>query len=106
MRGDIYELRANPHAQGHEQQGKRYAVALQSDSLRMLATVVAAPTTTGAWESSFHPLIELNGRRTRVLVEQLQAVDAEKRLGRKVGRLSLEEQHEVDQALRLVLGLF
>ncbi|RCW43579.1 mRNA interferase MazF [Halopolyspora algeriensis] len=106
MRGDIYELRANPHAQGREQKGKRYAIALQSDSLQQLATVVAAPTSTGSWESSFHPVIELGGRRTRVLVEQLQAIDAEKRLGRKVGRLSVDEQHEVDQALRLILGLF
>lgn len=106
MRGDIHELRANPHAQGHEQKGKRYAVVLQSDSLQQLATLVAAPTTTGSWGSSFHPVIELDGRRTRVLVEQIQAVDGEKRLGRKVGRLSVDEQHEVDQALRLVLGLF
>ena len=106
MRGDIYELRATPRAQGHERKGERYAVALRSHSLQQLTTLVAAPTTTGSWESSFHPIIELNGRRTRVLVEQIQAIDAEKRLGRKVGRLSAGEQDEVDRALRLVLGLF
>ncbi|MPZ64504.1 MAG: type II toxin-antitoxin system PemK/MazF family toxin [Pseudonocardiaceae bacterium] len=104
-RGDIYQLRANPQARGHEQRGRRYAVLVQSDAL-MLSTVIAAPTSTGSWTSSFHPEIGIEGQRSRVLLEQLQAIDPQRRLGRYVGRVSPEEQHEIDHALNLVLGLF
>jgi mRNA-degrading endonuclease toxin of MazEF toxin-antitoxin module len=41
-----------------------------------------------------------------VLLEQLQAIDPERRLGRYVGRVSAEQQQEIDHALTLVLGLF
>lgn len=105
MRGEIYELRANRAAKGHEQRGPRYAVIVQSEAL-LLSTAIAAPTSTGSWTSSFHPEIEVNGRRTRVLIEQLQAIDPERRLGRKVGRISPAEQQDLDQALKLVLDLF
>ncbi|MGQ0465590.1 MAG: type II toxin-antitoxin system PemK/MazF family toxin [Sporichthyaceae bacterium] len=90
---------------GHEQRGPRYAVVLQSDALA-LSTVLAAPTSTGSWPSDFHPEIEVAGRRTKVLVEQTQAVDVERRLGTRVGRVSIEEQAEIDRALLTVLGLF
>lgn len=105
MRGEVYELRANREAKGHEQRGRRYALVVHSDAL-LLSTVVAAPTSTGSWTSSFHPEIEINGQRTRVLLEQLQAIDPERRLARKVGRISADEQEAVDRALKLVLGLF
>jgi mRNA-degrading endonuclease toxin of MazEF toxin-antitoxin module len=41
---------------------------------------------------------------TRVLAEQLGAVDAQ-RLGRRVGRLTADEVWGVDEALTTVLGL-
>jgi mRNA-degrading endonuclease toxin of MazEF toxin-antitoxin module len=41
---------------------------------------------------------------TRVLVEQLRAVDL-RRLDEHVGRLAPDEQRAVDEALELVLGL-
>jgi mRNA-degrading endonuclease toxin of MazEF toxin-antitoxin module len=41
---------------------------------------------------------------TRVLVEQLRAVDLN-RLDEQVGRLAPHEQRAVDEALELVLGL-
>ncbi len=105
MRGDIFELRANPHAKGREQQGRRYAVVLQSDTVP-LSTVVAAPTTTGSWGASFHPEIKFNGQSSRILIEQLVCVDPEIRFGRKVGRISPAEQIEIDRAVKLVMGLF
>jgi mRNA interferase MazF len=104
-RGDAYELRANPRTSGHEQRGRRYAVLVQSDSL-ILSTVIAAPTSTGAWTSSFHPEVEFEGQRSRVLLEQHPAIDPERHLGRYVGRVSAEQQQEIDHALTLVLGLF
>ena len=43
--------------------------------------------------------------KTRVMVEQLLAVDPEARLGDFAGRLSQQEMHSVDEALRAVLAL-
>ncbi|HEX3779981.1 MAG TPA: type II toxin-antitoxin system PemK/MazF family toxin [Pseudonocardiaceae bacterium] len=105
MRGDIYELRANANAKGHEQQGRRYAVVLQSDVL-VMSTTVTAPTSTSAREASHRPEIKLNGLKTKVLVEQMQAVDPEARFGRKVGRVSFDELQDIGRAMKLVLGLF
>ncbi|WP_158880999.1 type II toxin-antitoxin system PemK/MazF family toxin [Amycolatopsis anabasis] len=105
MRGDVYRLRDNSQAQGHEQKGARYAVVLQSDAL-LGSTLIAAPTSRSARPASYRPEIVLDGTPTRVLVEQLQAVDPEKRFGPHAGRLSTEEQRQVDEAVRLILGLF
>ncbi len=69
-----------------------------------LSTWPVAPTSTSARAASFRPEIELNGQSTRVLVEQTVAVDPQ-RLGDLAGRLALHELNEVDDALRVVLGL-
>lgn len=103
MRGDVFELRAPRHASGHEQRGRRYAVVLQSDDLP-LSTVIIAPTSTAARPTSFRPGVEIDGRRTQVLVEQATAADPS-RLGRWAGRVSRRELAEIEDALRLVLSL-
>jgi mRNA interferase MazF len=105
MRGDIYELRTNTDARGHEQGGRRYGIVLQSDMLAM-STVVTAPTSTSAQDASYRPEVELKGRPTKVLVEQMQAVDPERRFVRHVGRVSADEQIDIERAVRLVFGLF
>ena len=105
VRGEVFRLRSNRSAQGHEQRGARYAVVLQSDDL-LLSTLLVAPTSTSARPTEFRPRIELGGTATYVLVEQLTAVNVETRIGDSVGRLSAAEMAEVDRALVLVLGLF
>lgn len=47
----------------------------------------------------------MDGTTTKVLVDQLAAVDGTRRLGDMVGRLSAQEMTDVDLALRLLLGL-
>lgn len=103
MRGDVYRLRAPRGARGHEQQGHRFAVVVQSDLL-LLSTWLVAPTSTSARPASFRPEVELNGKTTRVLVEQTAAV-APERLGEAAGRLTTQEMADIDTALRIVLGL-
>lgn len=103
MRGDVYRLRAAKNARGHEQKGMRYAVELQGPI--SLSTVIVAPTSTRAAPAVFRPDIDLGGTTTKVLVDQMAAVDGELRLGGMVGRLSAHEMVEVDLALRLLLGL-
>lgn len=104
MRGDLYRLKAPRNARGHEQTGSRYAVVIQSDDLP-LSTWIIAPTSTGRQSASFRPEIEIGGRKTRVMVEQLTVVDPQLRLGEFAGRLDTSEIHAVDDALMAVLAL-
>jgi mRNA interferase MazF len=103
QRGDV--LRFKPRAPvGHEQQGERFAVVLQADALLPRSVVVVAPTSTSARPASFRPEIAVRNHSTRVLVEQLGAVDIQ-RLGTSVAHLTQEEMWSVDEALLTVLGL-
>ena len=102
-RGEIYRIRLSAQ-RGREQTGPRYAVIVQADQLLGLSTAIVAPTSRSAAPATFRPEIELTGERTRVLVEQLRAVDLE-RLEDLAGRLSAREQRAVDEALALILDL-
>jgi mRNA interferase MazF len=103
VRGDLYRLRPGKNAAGHELRGPRYAVTVQSDEIR-LSTLIVAPTSTSAQRAIFRPEIEMDGVRTRVLVDQMRAVDASC-LGDFAGRLDGEETAELDRAVRLMLGV-
>lgn len=103
QRGDVVVLRL-PKGVGHEQHGRRFAVVVQADALLPRSVVLVAPTSRSAKPASFRPEIEVAGERTRVLVEQMGAVDVQ-RVGDLAGRLTPEEQWGVDAALLTVLGL-
>jgi mRNA interferase MazF len=103
QRGDVYRFKV-PKGVGHEQQGERYGVVVQSDVMLSRSVVVVAPTSRSARPASFRPEVEVAGDLTRVLVEQLGAVVVQ-RLGRRVGRLTTEEMWSIDEALVVVLGL-
>lgn len=64
----------------------------------------AAPTSRSARPASFRPEITVGDISTRVLVEQLGAVDVS-RLGDPAGHLTAAEQWAIDTALLTVLGL-
>lgn len=102
-RGDVYRVRL-PSRRGREQRGARYAVVVQADELLPLSTVVVAPTSRSAAAATFRPQVHVAGEPTRVLIEQLRAVDVT-RLDDHAGRLSSAEQRAIDDALALVLGL-
>jgi mRNA interferase MazF len=102
-RGEVYRFRL-PKGVGHEQHGERFGVIVQADELLPRSVVLVAPTSRSARPASFRPEVTVAGAVTRVLVEQLGAVDAQ-RLGRRVGRLTAEEVWGVDEALTTVLGL-
>jgi mRNA interferase MazF len=101
--GDVFGLRLRP-GRGHEQHGPRFGVVVQADALLRLSTVLVAPTSTSARPASFRPEIDVGGSTTRVLVEQVGAVDAS-RLGDLVSHLTAEEQWGVHVALATVLGI-
>ncbi len=66
--------------------------------------MIVAPTSQSARAATFRPEIEIGDEPTRVLVEQLGAVDTG-RLGKLVGHVVPAEQWEIDDALRLILAL-
>jgi mRNA interferase MazF len=103
IRGGVHRL-VLPRGTGHEQRGPRYGVIVQADGLLGLSTVIIAPTSTNARPASFRPVIDVDGVETRVLVEQMRAVDTG-RIGSQVRVLSVEEQQHVDDALEIVLDL-
>jgi mRNA interferase MazF len=88
----------------HEQAGERFAVVVQADEMLPRSVVIVAPTSRSARPASFRPEIGVGGTVTRVLVEQLGAVDAQ-RLGKRIGHVTVEETWAIDDALATVLGL-
>lgn len=103
LRGDVYRLQV-PKGIGHEQQGERYGVVVQADAFLPRSVVIVAPTSRSARAASFRPEVDVAGEMTRVLVEQVGAVDAG-RLGDLAGHLTPEEMWGVDDALAIVLDL-
>ena len=101
--GDIYELRL-PKGIGHEQRGRLLGVVVQTDAMLPRTVVLVAPTSTSARAASFRPELDVGGRRTRVLVEQIGAVDVN-RFGDQIGRVTIDQQWQIDAALLTVLGL-
>ena len=103
LRGDIHEFRP-PRGAGQEHQGRRYGVIVQANELLPRSVILVAPMSHSARAASFRPEVDLLGETTRVLVEQLGAIDVG-RLGALVGRVSPEQQWGIDEALLTVLGL-
>lgn len=102
-RGDIFAITIHKGAK-HEQHGPRFAVILQSDALLPRSVVLIAPTSKSAQPASIRPEITVQKKTTRVLLEQMSAISVE-RLGKRVGRVNVDEQWSIDDAIAAVLGL-
>jgi mRNA interferase MazF len=103
LRGDVYRFRL-PRGVGHEQHGDRFGVVVQANEFLPRSVILVAPTSLSARPASFRPEIDVASERTRVLVEHVGAVDAQ-RLGDLVGHVTPEEMWGIDEALATVLGL-
>ena len=103
LRGDVYRFRL-PKRVGHEQLGDRFGVVVQANEFLPRSVVIVAPTSRSARPASFRPEIDIAGESTRVLVEQIGAVDSQ-RLGDLMGHVTPEEMWGIDEALATVLGL-
>jgi mRNA-degrading endonuclease toxin of MazEF toxin-antitoxin module len=77
---------------------------IQSDALAPLSTVLVAPTSQSALNTHFRPVIILRSEQTKVLVEQLAAIDV-RRASEVVGHVTIEELWAIDEAVTLVVGL-
>ncbi|MDR8415049.1 type II toxin-antitoxin system PemK/MazF family toxin [Nonomuraea sp. 3-1Str] len=99
----MYEIKALPGARDHEQQGRRYAVIMQSDRFTT-STVTVALTSSSAGPAVYRPEIQFDGTKSRVLTDQIYSVSPS-RLGTFKGALEAHEGADLDRALMLKLGL-
>lgn len=104
VRNDVVRLPANGGARGSVQRGSRFGVVVQSDELVALSTVIVAPTSQSAPNRPFRPEIRVHGGLTRVIIEQMRAMDR-RRVGEVVGHLGHDEALAMDRALLVVLDL-
>ena len=103
IRGAVYRIDLG-QARGHEQRGKRFGLVVSpSDSPLSVVTVV--PTSTSAGPSIHRPELEIAGRLTRLLIDQIRSIDIGYVTGDPVDYLSCDELAEVDLALAHYLGV-
>lgn len=103
IRGAVYRIDLG-RPRGHEQGGRRLGLVV-SPSASPLSVVTVIPTSTSALPSIHRPALEIGGRATRVLVDQVRSIDAIYVVGEPVDFLNRDEFTEVEQALARYLGV-
>ena len=78
-------------------------MASPSDSPLSVVTVIPASTSAGA--SIHRPELELAGRLTRLLIDQVRSIDIDYVVGDPVDYLTRDQLFEVELALAHYLGL-
>lgn len=103
IRGAVYRVDLGA-PRGHEQGGRRLALVLSPSEMSWsVATIV--PTSTSAGAANFRPELQIAGRQTRVLVDQIRTVDTDDLVGEPVDYLHHDELAIVEQAVIHYLGL-
>jgi mRNA interferase MazF len=103
IRGAIYRVDLGA-ARAHEQRGRRLGL-LVSPSDSPLSIVTFVPTSTSAQPSIQRPSLEVAGRETRFLVDQIRSIDTDYVTGEPVDYLTRDAMAEVEGALAHYLGI-
>jgi len=108
-RGDVVIVRLDP-AEGHEMRKTRPAVVVQNDvGNENSSTTIVAPATGTHRGYPFEVLVEASGspfeKDSSVRLDQIRVVSIEERIHSVVGSLDASIMSEVDEALKLSLGL-
>ncbi|MHB1665588.1 MAG: type II toxin-antitoxin system PemK/MazF family toxin [bacterium] len=109
--GDIYLVEI-PTSEGHEQQGLRPAIIVQTaDDIDKVPTVLIVPFTTQIKALNFPFTFVVNPDSANnlasvsiVLVFQLRAID-KKRLKNKIGSLSTNDTQVLKQKIKMLLNI-
>lgn len=103
-RGDVFRVLFG-QSKGHELKYPHYAVVVQSDAYP-LSTILVVPLSGSAAPAPWRVPVEVRGKTTQALVEQLRAVDAEVRLREWVANISgTEALARIDEELAMILGI-
>jgi mRNA interferase MazF len=108
-RGDVVIVRLDP-AEGHEMKKTRPAVVVQNDiGNKNSGTTIVAPATGTYRGYPFEVLVEAPGspfeKDSSIRLDQIRAISIEQRIHSVVGSLDSSTMLEVDEALKLSLGL-
>ncbi|WP_224270679.1 type II toxin-antitoxin system PemK/MazF family toxin [Haloprofundus salinisoli] len=108
-RGDVVIVRLDP-AEGHEMKKTRSAVVVQNDVGNANSSTTLVAPATGTYRGyPFEVLVEADdspfGRDSSVRLDQIRVVSIEKRIHSVVGSLDAGTMSQVDDALKLSLGL-
>ncbi len=103
IRGAVYRIDLG-RPRSHEQGGKRLGL-LVSPSDSPLSVVTVIPTSTSAGPSIHRPEIDIAGRSTRMLVDQIRSIDGGYVVGDPVDYLTRDQLMEVELALSHYLGV-
>ncbi|WP_420855733.1 type II toxin-antitoxin system PemK/MazF family toxin [Streptomyces oceani] len=104
IRGAVYRVDLGDAKRGHEQRGRRFGLVLGPSAMPWSVTTIV-PTSTSARAAVFRPELEIVGRRTRLLVDQLRTVDVRYVHGDPVDYLDRDRLAEVEHAVSRYLGL-
>jgi mRNA interferase MazF len=102
-KGSIFLITLPARTGDHTQEGRRYAVVVTATNF-IGSVVTVAPTSTSARPGLTRPEAEIEGRKCRILLEQMLGVDISK-LNNWIGVLDDDEMDALDDALRLYHGL-
>ncbi len=103
IRGAVYRIDLG-RPRGHEQGGKRLGLVMSpSDSPLSVVTVI--PTSTSAGPSIHRPEIEIAGRLTRMLIDQIRSIDTNYLVGDPVDYLPHDQLAAIELALAHYLGV-
>lgn len=107
LRGDIYWASLDP-TQGNEQSGLRPVLVLSQDIFNdRSGTVIAVALTSQAQKAGFPLTLELSDsnlpKKSWVKISQIRTLSV-KRLGRKLGKASLEELELVIEGLNEIIA--
>ena len=103
IRGAVYRIDLG-RARGHELGGRRLGLVVSpAGSPRSVAAVI--PTSTSAGPSIHRPEVEIAGRSTRMLVDQIRSIDVDHVVGEPVDYLTRGELVEVELTLAHYLGV-
>lgn len=105
IRGAVYRIDLG-RPRGHEQAGRRLGLVVSpSDSPLSIVTVIPTSTSTSAGPSIHRPELEIDGRPTRLLIDQIRSIATDYVVGDPVDFLNRDELAEVDLALAHYLGV-
>lgn len=103
IRGAVYRIDLG-RPRGHEQGGRRLGLVVSpSDSPLSVVTVI--PTSTSAGPSIHRPEVEIAGRPTRMLVDQIRSIDTNYVVGDPVDYLTRDQLAAIELALAHYLGV-
>ena len=104
MRGDVVMVDFGK-PRGHELAYRHPGIVVTSNlAPASWSTVTVVPTSTHAGHARFRPLVEIAGRQTRALADQVRSVDVSY-IGEQIDYLTRDQLAEVEDALMHYLGL-